>query len=247
MDNSHKDEASVTAGANEGDGKSVGERAQSSTITISNPTQLRRHSSGISRRSIIFPSSESFVFPPRSLLDHTTSSTYVTRKGHSLSWSNLSVSTADGKKILADNLNGQALPGRLTAILGHSGAGKTTFLKALTGRGKYTGEIRLDGEIIDPSSLATQRKIAFVAHQDTLEPTATVYECMAFSAALRLPTTEPSESVKTLLQSIMAELRLEHATNTQTRFLSAGERRRLSIGVELVVRPKILVLDEVRR
>lgn len=168
---------------------------------------------------------------------------YKSRQGHLLSWSNLRVEGSK-KKVLLDNIQGKTRPGKLTAIMGHSGSGKTTLLKALTGRLSYSGDIFVDGVQMDPSAPVDQQKVAFVAQTDTLDLYSTVHEVVEFSARLRLPKYKSEASIQQLVTDILKDLKLDQSVDTQSRHLSGGERRRLSIGVELVTRPSVVVLDE---
>jgi ABC-type multidrug transport system ATPase subunit len=128
--------------------------------------------------------------------------------------------------------------------LRHSGSGKSTLLRALAGRGVHTGEVFCDGEPIDHSSLKFQNKIAFVADNEELEDTATCFEAIQFSARLRLPSSFPDSQIDLVTTTLIEELRLGKCKHTQCRFLSAGEKRRVSLAVELVARPDIVIMDE---
>mmetsp|Transcript_39091 Transcript_39091/g.44575 ORF Transcript_39091/g.44575 Transcript_39091/m.44575 type:complete len:980 (+) Transcript_39091:87-3026(+) len=167
-----------------------------------------------------------------------------------ISWHCLSVTIKEGwnggkEKKIVKELSGVAMSGKLTAIIGESGAGKTTLLKALSGRGPVSsGEVLLDGEKIETSSYEFKKRIGFVARDGTFEPTATVLEAVQFSAALRLPKSENDDRVECYVQSILEALKMKSCMNTQYRFLSSGERRRLEIAVELVAQPSVLFLDE---
>ncbi|KAF1794979.1 P-loop containing nucleoside triphosphate hydrolase [Phytophthora cactorum] len=122
------------------------------------------------------------------------------------------------------------------------------------GGGKSTigvaGELLLDGK---PLSKEYRRIAAYVQQDDSLYSTLTVRECISYSAQLRLPPTL-SDSVKNaMVDRVIAELNLTHIANSRIgsvggnssrRGVSGGERRRVSIGMELVTSPRILILDE---
>lgn len=168
---------------------------------------------------------------------------FAARRGHTLQWNNITVEK--GGKVIDDNISGMSAAGYLTAIMGHSGSGKTTLLRALGGRGTYSsGQVLLDGAPIDPGTLAFQRKIAYVADSEVLEPTSTCLEAIRFSARLRLPASFSDESIDRISRSIVKELQLEHCANNYCRWLSAGEKRRTTLGLELVVNPGLALLDE---
>lgn len=162
------------------------------------------------------------------------------RKGHTLSWENVTVTR--GGKAIVNNLIGEISPHNLTAIMGHSGAGKTTLLNVLSGKTCYEGRVQLDGVEIVPNDI--QRKIAFVAQDDTLLATATPLEAIAFSARLRLPKNVSDEQTLQLASRIVTELGLDACKDVLIKNLSGGQKRRVSLGIELVVRPSIVLIDE---
>lgn len=181
---------------------------------------------------------------------------FATRQGHSLAWENARVTLRKDNRCILQGVSGRVLPRSLTCFIGHSGSGKTTLLNLLAGK-LTTGsdtivekKITLDGVHIDPVSIGVKRKIAFVAQRDTLLPTATAREALTFSATLRLPRETPKEEVDSLVDQLLKELRLEAVADTiiggeHFRGMSGGEMRRVSLGVELVVQPSVVLLDEV--
>lgn len=158
----------------------------------------------------------------------------------------------------AKNENGEALPvlsdvcatfpsGALTAILGPSGAGKTTLLDVLAGREKQysvSGTISLDGVDIGPHSGTYGRALSYVADEDAVLPTLSCREALEFSAKLRLPYHVPAEQRALLVDRLLSVFRLNRVENTVAGGLSAGERRRLGIAVNMVSFPRVLLLDE---
>ena len=167
-------------------------------------------------------------------------------EGHIVSWKNLSVKF--GNKVILKKINGLARSGTVTAIMGHSGCGKTTLLKTLAGRFRHTdGEIMFNGVILDPKMMRSQKSVAFVAQTDTLDAISTVRESIEFSALLRLGLRDDAgdrEYLKQTVELVIQNVRLEKCSGTQTRYLSGGERRRLSIAIELIAQPSIMILDE---
>ena len=142
--------------------------------------------------------------------------------------------------------------GRLTAVLGPSGAGKTTFFSILSGRLRPTsGLVALRGV---PTSLPDHPGLLGYATEDEpLSPLLTVEESLRVAAAVKLPAAVDRRERDRLLRRLLSLLRLEHVRHARVgegaafgaaRGVSFGERRRLSIGVELVTMPEILLVDD---
>ena len=153
------------------------------------------------------------------------------------------------RKVLT-GVTGVAHPGELMAMLGPSGSGKTTLLTALGGRlaGKVSGSITYNGR---PDSSAVRRKIGFVSQDDVLYPHLTVQETLTYAAMLRLPKSITKEEKLQLADMIVVELGLTRCRNSPVgggmaifRGISGGERKRVSIGLEMLVNPSLLLLDE---
>lgn len=165
------------------------------------------------------------------------------RTGHALAWNKVTVKK--GGKIILDRLSGESKPTQITAVIGHSGSGKTTLLRALAGRGTFSsGNIAFNGALVNPTDLNYQQALAFVADHSVFEKTATCNEAIRFSARLRLPSTFSDDTIDRITSTILKELLLDKCAQTQCGFLSAGEKRRTSLGTELVVRAGIVILDE---
>eukprot|EP00123_Amoebidium_parasiticum_P016523 comp23474_c1_seq3/m.39236 comp23474_c1_seq3/g.39236 ORF comp23474_c1_seq3/g.39236 comp23474_c1_seq3/m.39236 type:complete len:241 (-) comp23474_c1_seq3:6-728(-) len=138
----------------------------------------------------------------------------------------------------------------MIALMGTSGAGKTTFLNLLSGRnlgaGRMEGEIRVNGYKRDKSF---RRIAAYVEQDDILMPQLTVQETFYFQAQLRLPNSWSDQQKTDRAMSIINELGLGHTMGTRIgnhlfKGISGGERKRVAIGCELITNPRILFLDE---
>lgn len=143
--------------------------------------------------------------------------------------------------------------GEMVAIIGPSGAGKTTLLDILAHRekiGRVEGAITLNGVAIQDDNVSSYRRlIGFVAQEDVLVPTLTVWESIYFAAKLKLPSTFPDRLVRSIVDSTIDVLQLSACAGTlvggsNRRGISGGEKRRVSIATELVANPRILFLDE---
>ncbi|KAI0081441.1 hypothetical protein K474DRAFT_1656588 [Panus rudis PR-1116 ss-1] len=183
-------------------------------------------------------------------VEWTDISYFVPGTGHR-SWVSRKVSGEDqaDPKVVLDNVSGRVQPGQMMAILGPSGAGKTTLIEILAGKNK-SGQVT--GNVSFPSissSHASGLRIGFVPQQDVLPPTLTVHESLLFAASLRLPESLPKAQKLALVDNVIAKLGLTHIKDVrigsgEKRGISGGEMRRVSIGLELVARPDVLILDE---
>lgn len=167
----------------------------------------------------------------------------------SLSFEDLSYIAPNGKHVLS-GVSGNVQSGQLLAIMGASGAGKSTFLDILakkTKRGNASGEILVNGRTMTRDKY--KRIVGFVDQDDTLMSTLTVYETVLYSALLRLPRDMSLEAKKIRTLETMQELGILGIKDSRIgesgkRSISGGEKRRVSIACELVTSPSIIFLDE---
>ncbi|KAH9697671.1 ABC transporter domain-containing protein [Citrus sinensis] len=170
-----------------------------------------------------------------------------------LTWQDLWVTVPDGQKkgnrSILQGLTGYARPGELLAIMGPSGCGKSTLLDALAGRlgsnTRQAGEILINGR---KRALAYGTS-AYVTQDDALITTLTVSEAVYYSAQLQLPDTMTKLQKKERAEMTIKEMGLQDAMNTRiggwgAKGLSGGQKRRVSICIEMLTRPKLLFLDE---
>ncbi|KAK4280676.1 hypothetical protein QN277_012268 [Acacia crassicarpa] len=151
---------------------------------------------------------------------------------------------------LLNDISGQANRGEVMAIMGPSGAGKSTLLDALAGRiaqGSLQGSVRIDGKPVNASYM--KMVSSYVMQEDQLFPMLTVFETFMFAAEVRLPPTLSKEEKKQRVHELLDQLGLQSAANTKigdegTRGVSGGERRRVSIGIDIIHKPALLFLDE---
>ncbi|KAJ5885529.1 hypothetical protein N7495_010039 [Penicillium taxi] len=152
------------------------------------------------------------------------------------------------KKQLLNQVFGNVKPGSLVALMGASGAGKTTLLDVLAQRkdsGEIHGSILIDGK---PQGVSFQRTTGYCEQQDVHESTATVQEALIFSAVLRQPSTVPYEEKIAYVDHIIDLLELTNIKDALIGNPGAGlsieQRKRVTLGVELVAKPTLLFLDE---
>ncbi|KAJ9164327.1 hypothetical protein P3X46_023920 [Hevea brasiliensis] len=150
---------------------------------------------------------------------------------------------------LLNGLNGYAEPGKIMAIMGPSGSGKSTLLDALAGR--LSGNVIMTGNVLVNGK---KRKlgyggVAYVTQENTLLGTLTVRETLTYSAHLRLPGSMTREEIEGIVQGTIMEMGLQDCAdrligNWHLRGISGGEKKRLSIALEILIRPQLLFLDE---
>ncbi|KAK2969265.1 hypothetical protein RJ640_004059 [Escallonia rubra] len=172
--------------------------------------------------------------------------------GISVTWKDLWVRVPDktgGRRPILEGLTGYVEPGEVLAIMGPSGCGKSTLLDALAGRlasnTRQTGEILINGRK-QPLAFGTS---AYVTQDDTLMTTLTVREAVYYSAQLQLPDSMSRSEKKERADATIREMGLQDAMNTRIggwsiKGLSGGQKRRVSISIEILKRPKLLFLDE---
>lgn len=157
--------------------------------------------------------------------------------------------TGPTTKTLLRSVDASFQAGSLTAILGGSGSGKTTLLNTVAER-MFSSRLSQTGRVTfnDAEGVHSARH-AYVMQQDVLLPSLTVRETLQYSANLRLPPPTTEEERMQIVEEVILELGLKDCANTrignsQHRGCSGGEKRRTSIGVQLLANPSILFLDE---
>jgi ABC-type multidrug transport system ATPase subunit len=182
------------------------------------------------------------------LLDDETSKLIHDHTPTTLQFRN--VSYRIGEKQILNNIHGIVKPGEVLAIMGASGAGKTSFLDILARKrkkGLVEGDFFLNNRKVSDSHF--KRVVGFVDQEDTLMSSLTVYETVLYSALLRLPKNMSVDAKKFRVLETMEELGIlgikdMRIGNEGERGISGGEKRRVTIACELVTSPSILFMDE---
>jgi len=138
-----------------------------------------------------------------------------------------------------------AAPGTITAIIGPSGAGKTTLSRLLTGQAQpAAGQVILDGFDLHANYAALRSRIGFVPQDNVVHNQLTTRQALGYAAKLRLPPgTSPAE-YDARCNAVMDELGLTGRADVRVDRLSGGQRKRVSVAIELLTSPTMLVLDE---
>ncbi|KAJ8128304.1 hypothetical protein O1611_g5332 [Lasiodiplodia mahajangana] len=153
------------------------------------------------------------------------------------------------KKVLLNCINASFKPGTLTAILGGSGSGKTTLLNTMAHRVSSSRLSKTGLTAFNKSISIDSVRHAYVMQQDVLLPTLTVRETLRYAADLRLPPPATDDQRARIVEEVILELGLKDCAdtrigNSQHRGCSGGEKRRTSIGVQLLANPSVMFLDE---
>ncbi|KAI8990981.1 hypothetical protein BDF20DRAFT_811457 [Mycotypha africana] len=158
--------------------------------------------------------------------------------------------SVSGKPILS-NVNGYIEPGQMLALIGPSGAGKSSLLDILARkhkRGMISGQVLINNTF--PTRKQFKKMTGFVDQDDSLMGTLTVRETLMYAAMMQLPRTLSLRTKQKRVEMVLQELGISHIADNpigipgQKRGISGGEKRRVSIGKELVTNPSLLFLDE---
>lgn len=133
-------------------------------------------------------------------------------------------------------------PGQLVAFIGGSGAGKSTLMKALLGITPISsGNVYLNGDNLRKNWPVYRSQVGYVPQDDIIHRDLTVEEVLRCACQLRLP---PDTNIAEVIGNTLEQIKLSHVKNTLVSHLSGGQRKRVSIGVELLADPKLFFLDE---
>ena len=148
-------------------------------------------------------------------------------------------------KNILENITLSINPGEFVGILGPSGAGKSTLLKSLNGYIRPTsGDVFFNGTPFRISYNMFRSMMGYVPQDDILYSGLTVEQSLDYTARLRFPKDFSQSQRKDIINTTIESLGLQHVRNHFIEQLSGGQRKRVSIGSELLTKPAILFLDE---
>ncbi|KAK1621024.1 hypothetical protein QYE76_026541 [Lolium multiflorum] len=167
-----------------------------------------------------------------------------------IAFKDLSLTLKGSKKKLLRSVTGKLMPGRVAAFMGPSGAGKTTFLNAIAGKATgcdTSGLVLINGKV-EPIR-AYKRIIGFVPQDDIVHGNLTVEENLWFNARCRLSGDMSKADKVLVVERVIESLGLQAVRDSlvgdvETRGISGGQRKRVNVGLEMVMEPSVLILDE---
>ncbi|WP_280877004.1 ABC transporter ATP-binding protein/permease [Streptomyces pseudovenezuelae] len=162
----------------------------------------------------------------------------------SFSARHLTVEVDGGKQILKDVSFG--VPEKsLIAVIGPSGSGKSTLLKALTGyRPANQGDVLYDNRNLYKQFAELRQRIGLVPQDDILHKELTVKKALKYAAKLRFPADTTGAERNARIDEVLRELKLDIHKEKKVTSLSGGQRKRVSVALELLTKPSLIFLDE---
>ncbi|CAN6195009.1 unnamed protein product [Urochloa humidicola] len=167
-----------------------------------------------------------------------------------IAFKDLTLTLKGSKKKLLRSVTGKLMAGRVAAVMGPSGAGKTTFLSAIAGKAtgcQTTGMILINGKM-EPIR-AYKKIIGFVPQDDIVHGNLTVQENLWFNARCRLSDDMSKADKVLVVERVIESLGLQAVRDSlvgtvEQRGISGGQRKRVNVGLEMVMEPSVLILDE---
>jgi ABC transport system ATP-binding/permease protein len=156
----------------------------------------------------------------------------------------VNVSRGVGTRRILQDMSLSIEPGELVAIAGGSGAGKTTLLEILAGlQPPSVGEVRHDG-VPRGARVSAESRIGYVPQDDIIHLEMPLRRTLRYAARLRLPASTSAAEADRVVEETMQDLDLADRAEVPVHALSGGQRKRASIAVELLTRPRVFFLDE---
>lgn len=153
--------------------------------------------------------------------------------------------TIEGAVTLLDRISLTARPGSLTAVIGPSGSGKSTLAKAIIGATRPTsGTVTFDAHDVRAENALLRNRIGMVPQDDVVHRQLTIDQALGYAAELRMPPDTTEADRQRVIGQVLEELELTPHAQTRVDKLSGGQRKRVSVAMELLTGPSLLVLDE---
>lgn len=146
---------------------------------------------------------------------------------------------------LLDNISLSIMPNEFVGLLGPSGAGKSTFMDALNGmRPASRGHVLINNLDLYQNLSVLKQSIGYVPQEDIIHRELTVYRTLYYVAKLRLPSDVSDSEIEQIINEVLDVTGLAERRDVLISQLSGGQRKRVSIAVELITKPSIIFLDE---
>ncbi|GAA2975084.1 ATP-binding cassette domain-containing protein [Actinokineospora diospyrosa] len=167
----------------------------------------------------------------------------VPRSAHHLVVDDVTLALPDGRNLLS-GVSLDIAPGEFVAVVGPSGSGKSTLLKVMTGDlAPSTGQVTYDGTDVCGHG-AVRTLIGTVPQDDVLHTSLSARAALSYTAALRLPADTGRAERRAAVDGALSQVDLLEHADTRVKDMSGGQRKRVSIAMELLTSPPLLVLDE---
>jgi ABC-type multidrug transport system ATPase subunit len=157
---------------------------------------------------------------------------------------NVIVGQGAGRKQIIDDVNISCYPQEFIGLVGGSGAGKTTLMKALSGLLPPQGQVLIEGQDLYQNYDSFRSQIGYVPQDDILHKELTVHQALWYSAKLRLPPDVGEAEIEQRIHQVLEQVELSAQKDQPIHSLSGGQRKRASIAVELLADPPLFFLDE---
>lgn len=157
----------------------------------------------------------------------------------------ISDSNGSGKKKILDDISISIKAGELVALIGGSGAGKSTFMDSLNGfRLPTEGSVFVNDDDFYRNYYSYKNIIGYVPQQDIVYDTLTVRDMLTYAARLRMPEDSTKSEIEERVNQVITDVELDGREDVYIKQLSGGQKKRASIAVELLADPKLFFLDE---
>lgn len=155
------------------------------------------------------------------------------------------VHTSKGELNIVNHINVKIQPGEFVAVIGGSGAGKSSFLNCLSGYSKPTsGKVLINGDDLYDNYETLKQMIGYVPQDDIVYENLTVFKMLDYTAKLRMPNDTTKQERHDKVNEVIRMVELVGRENFVIKNLSGGQRKRVSIAVELLSDPNLFFLDE---